>query len=181
MRGPNIGSLNSDRTMPSPCSPLWLPLYSRTSAKHSSAIARIFATSAGSFMLSTGRTCRQPTLAWAYQVPLVPCLLEDVVQPLGVVGEVGQRDGAILDEGDRLPVALHAHHDVEPGLAHLGHRGLEAGIDAADHGAGIAEIGHHLVQRIEPPRAAAPSSSPWNSTISRLSGSPITMRSMVAR
>ena len=74
MREPNIGSLNSDRTIPSPCSPEWLPLYSRTRAKHSSAMARIFLTSSPSFMFSTGRTCRQPTEACAYQVPLVPCL-----------------------------------------------------------------------------------------------------------
>ena len=36
-----------------------------------------------------------------------------------VVGEMLERHRAILDEGDRLPVALHRHHDVEAGLAHL--------------------------------------------------------------
>ena len=73
MRGPNIASWNSLRARPSPCSPLCEPLYSRTSEKHSSATARIVATSFGSFMFSTGRTCRQPTEACAYHVPLVPC------------------------------------------------------------------------------------------------------------
>ena len=73
MREPNLSWWNSLRTMPAPCSPLCDPLYSRTRAKHSSATARMVDTSAGSFMFSTGRTCRQPTLAWAYQVPLVPC------------------------------------------------------------------------------------------------------------
>ncbi len=73
MRGPNISSWNSLRARPSPCSPLCEPLYSRTREKHSSATARIVATSEASFMFSTGRTCRQPTEAWAYQVPVVPC------------------------------------------------------------------------------------------------------------
>ena len=41
MRAPNIGSWNSERTRPSPCSPECEPLYSRTIAKASSAIARI--------------------------------------------------------------------------------------------------------------------------------------------
>ncbi len=72
MRAPNMVSWNSLRTRPSPCSPLCEPLYSRTRAKHSSATARMVATSFGSFMFSTGRTCRQPTEACAYQVPLVP-------------------------------------------------------------------------------------------------------------
>ena len=72
MRAPNIGSLNSLRAMPSPCSPLCEPLYWRTRSKHSSAIERIRVTSVGSFMLRTGRTCRQPTDAWAYQVPRAP-------------------------------------------------------------------------------------------------------------
>ena len=74
MRRPNIGSWNSERTIPSPCSPECEPLYSRTMAKHSSAMARILATSAGSFMFRIGRTCSVPTEACAYQVPLVPCL-----------------------------------------------------------------------------------------------------------
>ena len=42
-------------------------------SKASSAIARIALTSFSSRRLSTGRTCRQPTEACAYQVPRVPC------------------------------------------------------------------------------------------------------------
>ena len=76
-------------------------------------------------MLSTGRTCRQPTEACAYQVPSVPCLREHLGEPLGVLGEVLERHRAVLDERDRLPVALHRHHDVEAGLAHLPERALE--------------------------------------------------------
>ena len=72
--------------------------------------------------------------------------VEHAGQPLGVVGQVGQSDGAILDEGDRFGVALHAHHDVQAGLAHLGDAGLEARVGGMDHGAGQAQIGHHLVQ-----------------------------------
>jgi hypothetical protein len=37
----------------------------------------------------------------------------------GVFGEVLERHRAILDEGHRFPVALHRHHDVQAGLAHL--------------------------------------------------------------
>ena len=56
---PNIGSWNSERTMPSPCSPECEPLYSRTMANASSAMARIFLTSSSCLRLSTGRTCRR--------------------------------------------------------------------------------------------------------------------------
>ena len=67
------GSIHSDRTSPSPCSPEnAAPLYSRTIAQASSAMARIFF-APSAFMLSTGRTCSVPTEACAYQVPRVPC------------------------------------------------------------------------------------------------------------
>ena len=72
MRGPNIRSWNSERTMPSPCSPECEPLYSATMAKASSAMARNARTSLSWRRLSTGRTCSSPTEAWAYQVPSVP-------------------------------------------------------------------------------------------------------------
>ena len=72
-RGPNCQATHSERTSPSPCSPEKAPLYSRTRAEASSAIARIF--SAPSRRMSRiGRTCSVPTEAWAYQVPRVPCL-----------------------------------------------------------------------------------------------------------
>ena len=68
---------------------------------------------------------------------------EHVVQALGVVGQVVQAHGAVLDEGHRLPVAAHGHHDVQPGLPHLGDGGLEGGVGGAHDGAGPAEVGHH--------------------------------------
>ena len=73
-------------------------------------------------------------------------LREHVVQALGVVGEIRQVDGAVLDEADGFAVALHGHHDVQPGLAHFGDVGLERRVGRADDGAGVAEIGHGAVQ-----------------------------------
>jgi hypothetical protein len=57
-----------------------------------------------------------------------------------------QRHGAILDEGDGLTVALHGHHDVEPGLAHFPQLGLRPRLRHLDHAAGQAEIAHQLDQ-----------------------------------
>ena len=73
-------------------------------------------------------------------------LLEHVVQPLGVVGEIIEIDGAILDERHRFAVALHRHHDVEAGFAHRGDVGLERGVGGAHHCAGMAEIAHQFVK-----------------------------------
>ena len=96
------------------------PCTRATMAKASSAIgAHLLDILASSFRFRTGRTCRQPTEAWAYQVPVVPCLWKTSGQPLGVIGQILQRDRAVLDEGDRLSVALHRHHDVEPGFANI--------------------------------------------------------------
>ena len=72
---------------------------------------------------------------------------EDVVQLFGEIGEIGQRDGAILDEGDRFAVALHRHHDVQPGFPHFGDLGLKARIGGPHDSARIAEIAHRLIQR----------------------------------
>ena len=72
-RGPNCQATHSLRTRPSPCSPEKAPLYSRTSALASSAIARIF-TAPSRRMSRIGRTCSVPTDACAYHVPRVPCL-----------------------------------------------------------------------------------------------------------
>ena len=88
-------------------------------------MARIAFTSFSSRRLSTGRTCRQPTEACAYQVPRVPCFSNTSVSRCGVVGEMLERHRAILDEGDRLALLLHRHHDVEAGGAHIGDRGLQ--------------------------------------------------------
>ena len=63
-------------------------------------------------------------------------------QPRGVFGEIVQRHGAILDEGDRLPRILHRHHDVEAFLAHVPDRGLEGIVGGLDHAAGQSQIAH---------------------------------------
>ena len=97
-----------------------------------------------------GRTCRVPTEAWAYQVPRVPWRAKMGVEAPGVVGEVLEPHRAVLDERHRLPVALHRHHDVEAGLAHLPHRALERGLHRLDHRAGKAEVAHQLDEPREP-------------------------------
>ncbi len=128
-------------------------------ANASSAMARIAATSFSRRRLSTGRTCRQPTEAWAYQVPRVPCLVEHLCEPLGVVGEVLERHRAVLDERHRLAGLLHRHHDVEARGAHLGDRRLQCGIEHLDDAAEFrprsvpaeAEIAHQLAEPRHPP------------------------------
>ncbi len=67
---------------------------------------------------------------------------EHLRQPVDVLGQMLERHGAILDERDRLAVALQAHHDVEPGLAHVPQRLLRAGIRHFDHAARQAELAH---------------------------------------
>ena len=96
-------------------------------------------------------------------------LLEDVGQPLGVLGEVLERHRAILDEGDGLAVALHGHHDVQAGLAHFPHSALQAGVGDLDHAARVAEIGHQLREFPELARTC----SSANSTSRMASGSPL--------
>ena len=71
-------------------------------------------------------------------------IVEDLGQPVGVVGEVLQPHRAILYEADRFPVALHGHHDVEAGLADLPDRLLLGWIDHLDHTVGEAEIAHQF-------------------------------------
>jgi len=72
MRSPSMERRNSERSRPSPCSPECVPCSSRTTSCVASAIVRTSATSSGSFRLSAGRTCRQPTEACAYHVPSAP-------------------------------------------------------------------------------------------------------------
>ncbi len=74
---------------------------------------------------------------------------EELGDRQGVIGEVLERHRAILDEGDRLAVALHRHHDVEAGLAHLPNLPLPRRIDDLYHGIGEAVVGHALVEALE--------------------------------
>ena len=72
--------------------------------------------------------------------------LEYLGQPFGVVGEVVERDGAVLDEGDRFAVALHRHHDVERRLADLPDLLMERRFHGLDHPAVMAEVAHQVDQ-----------------------------------
>jgi hypothetical protein len=74
---------------------------------------------------------------------------EHLGEALRVVGEMLERHRAILDEGDRLSVALHRHHDVEAGLADLPQRGLRAGLGHLDHAARQADVAHQLDQPLQ--------------------------------
>ena len=76
-------------------------------------------------------------------------LLEHVRQAVGVLGEMLERHRAVLDEGHRLAVALHRHHDVEAGLAHLPDVLLLLRVGDLDHAAGQAEVGHQLHQVLQ--------------------------------
>jgi hypothetical protein len=82
---------------------------------------------------------------------------EDGVETLGIVGEMWQRDRAVLNEGNRLALLLHRHHDVEAGGAKLGDRGLQRRLRDLDHAAPFAlglvpaktEIGHQLAKLLQ--------------------------------
>ena len=88
---------------------------------------------------------------------LCAVLLEDRGEPVGVVGEMGQRNRAVLDEGDRLALLLHRHHHVEPGGAELGDRDLKRRFGDLDDAAPLArrpipaeaEVAHQLVEPLE--------------------------------
>ena len=74
---------------------------------------------------------------------------EEIGDRLGVVGEVVERHGAVLDEADRLGVALGRHHDVEAGLAHLPDGALSRRVGHLDDGMGEAVVGHAGVEASE--------------------------------
>ena len=71
---------------------------------------------------------------------------EDFGQPPRVLGEMLEGHRAVLDERHRLAVALHAHHDIEAGLAHVPQRFLRGGIGHRDDAARQSEIAHQVVQ-----------------------------------
>ena len=74
---------------------------------------------------------------------------EDVGQAPCVFRQMLQRHGAVLDEGHGFSVALHRHHDVEPGLAHFPQLGLRPGLGHLDDAFGQAEIAHQLDQALQ--------------------------------
>ena len=71
---------------------------------------------------------------------------ENLGQAVGIFGQVLQAHGAVFNEGYRFAVALHGHHDVQAGFAHLPNLGLETGVRGLDHGAGEAQIAHQFHQ-----------------------------------
>ncbi len=82
----------------------------------------------------------------------MPCFSKIAGEAVGVIGEVFEPHGAILEKGDRFPVALHRHHDVEAGCAHFPDRLLKGGVDRLDDGAREAEIAHQFDERLEAPQ-----------------------------
>ena len=64
-------------------------------------------------MQAADRSVRIPGAAGAV-------LFEHVGKPRRIVGEIFERHRTVLDEGNRLSLLLHRHHDIEAGGAHVG-------------------------------------------------------------
>ena len=71
---------------------------------------------------------------------------ENLIQLFGVIRQIIQTDRAIFNEGNRFPIALHGHHDIEASFTHLSNRCLKACISGAHHLAGMAQIRHHFIK-----------------------------------
>ena len=54
--------------------------------------------------------------------------VKDICQLTGEIGQMFQRNGAILDKGHRLSFTAHGHHDVEALCAHAPNACLECGV-----------------------------------------------------
>ena len=67
-------------------------------------------------------------------------LFEHVGEPSGVFGKMFERHGAVLDEGHRLAVAFHRHHDVQAGLAHFPQGLLRRLVGHRHHAARQAQV-----------------------------------------
>ena len=97
-------------------------------------------------MLSTGRTCRVPTEACAYQVPRVPCLANTCVS-LSVYSarcSSGTAQSSMNDTG--LPSPFIDIMMLRPAFL-TSHTSLcSACVGDLDHAAGEAELGHQLHQ-----------------------------------
>jgi hypothetical protein len=130
-------------------------------------------------MSRIGRTCSVPTEAWAYQVPRCRACANTSVRRR-VFGQVLERHRAVLDEGDRLAVALHRHHDVEAGLADLPECLLLLWRRSSRPRCRAAEVGHQLDQALQA-RSSGLASSPANSTSRIASGWPIRAASITGR
>ena len=79
-----------------------------------------------------------------------PVPAEHSVDPHAELRQAPQGHGAVLHEGDRLHVAWRRHDDAQPGLAHTPDPGLVGRGERAPHGAGVAQIAHHLLEPVQP-------------------------------
>ena len=103
-------------------------------------------------------------------------LLEHLREAVGVLGEVLERHRAVLDEGHRLAVALHRHHDVEARLAHfpeVASAALASVISTTLPGRPRSPISSTSCFSL---RSCSSRSSPANSTSRIASGSPLMKR-----
>ena len=82
------------------------------------------------------------------RVPGAPAAVarEDFGQRVGVLGQMLQRNRAVLDEAHRFSVATQAHHDVQSGFADLPQVFLRSVVDHFDDAAGQTQIAHELDQ-----------------------------------
>ena len=76
--------------------------------------------------------------------------LHDGVEAGHEAGQLLRRDGRVLDEGDRLGVALDAHQEAQPGGAQPPHRGLLGGVGGRDRRGAEAPRGEIGRERVEP-------------------------------
>ena len=77
-----------------------------------------------------------------------------VAEPLDagdVLGQMLDRHRGVLDERDRLVVALDAHHQAESDLADRPHVGLQRGVERRHHGGAHAVAAQVALQRVDPP------------------------------
>ena len=77
---------------------------------------------------------------------LAAVLAKHLRQRAGVFGQVFEWHRAVFDKADRLAVALQAHHDVEPGLAHFPQVFLWRVVHHFHDRAGQAQLTHQLDQ-----------------------------------
>ncbi len=178
-RGPNCHATHSLRTSPSPCSPENAPLYSRTIADASSAIARIFAAPSRR-MSRIGRTCSVPTDACAYQVPRVPCFSKTRVSRSTYSARCGSGTAQSSMNETGFPSPFMLIMMLRPALrtSHSAFWADASVMRTTDPGRPRSPIVSTSRSR---PRRGPSASSPRNSTSRIASGSPISAASITGR
>ena len=169
--GPNCQRIHSPRHRPSPCSPLYAPLYLRTSADASSAIARMRGAPSRR-MSRIGRTCSVPTEACAYQVPRVPCLRNTCVSASVYSARCSSGTAQSSMKLTGLPSPRRLIMMLRPALrtSHKAFCGASSGISTTEPGRPRSPISSTSCASL---RSSAACSAPANSTSSTASGSPI--------